>query len=467
MTQIRDWQGVRMRRVAVEDRMVTLPASWEDTAADALAELAPGAGAVTLAGAADGWIRPLAERARRAGIELPLAGRLHRLLRSRRGAPRASVWRGEAGPCPGFVLNLREFHDPADGLDLAGFAEAVETAVVALTLACPAAREMAIGAADLAGLLAAMGLAYDSDAARAVAASLAGRLRTTADQASAAMGARFGAVSPATALRHLRTTAIAAPDAAEALLGVETGGIAPAFSPLDDSGGLTRTARATLAAQGISAEAALAATLAGRSPFVAVSAAAHAAMQAAVAPHVQAMPALPEPLMATAPRRELPARRQGFTQKATVGGHKLYLRTGEHADGTLGEIFIGLHKEGPAFRGLMDNFAVAVSLGLQHGVKLEAMVEAFTFTRFGPAGAVEGDPAVTRATSLLDYVFRSLAATYLAGIDLPAAEEEAGDTLGQGSRDRAPLLPLDLPHVDGAREDGPRSRRRALRLVGS
>ncbi len=468
MNRIKEWQGVRMRRVAAAAdpdgaaRAVTLPAAWDEPAAAALAELAPGVGPTSLASAADAWIRPLAERARRAGIEMPLAGRLHTLLRSRRGAPGVEIWRGEAAPCPGFVLNLREFHDPADGLDLPGFAEAVETAVVALTLACPAARRVAVGMADLAGLLAAMGLDYDSDAARAMASSLAGRLRVAADQASLAMGALFGALSDTTTMRHAATTAIAAPGAAEALLGIETGGIAPAFSPLNDAGALTRTARATLAARGMSAEAALAATLAGRSPFTPVPVAAHAAMHAAVAPHLHIMPALAEiDMPASADRRELPARRHGYTQKAAVGGHKLYLRTGEYADGKLGEIFIGLHKEGAAFRGLMDNFAVAVSIGLQHGVPLAALVEAFTFTRFGPSGAVEGDPAVTRATSLLDYVFRSLAVNYLGRTDLPAAEDEDGDTIGDGARDRAPLLPLELP-----REDGPRQRRRALRLVG-
>ena len=164
-------------------------------------------------------------------------------------------------------------------------------------------------------------------------------------------------------------------------------------------------------------------------------------------------------LPAPGTRRELPARRTGYTQKAAVGGHKVFLRTGEYADGKLGEIFIGLHKEGPAFRGLMDNFAVAVSLGLQHGVPLEAFVEAFTFTRFGPAGAVEGDAAVGRATSLLDYAFRNLAVNYLNRTDIAEPEEEDSDTIGDGPRDRAPLLPGLL------REDGPRPRRRALRLV--
>jgi hypothetical protein len=160
-------------------------------------------------------------------------------------------------------------------------------------------------------------------------------------------------------------------------------------------------------------------------------------------------------------RRELPARRSGYTQKAAVGGHKLFLRTGEYADGQIGEIFVGLHKEGAAFRGLMDSFAIAVSMGLQHGVKLSEFVETFTFTRFGPAGAVEGDPAVDRATSLLDYIFRNLAVNYLGKTDIAPAEDEEMDTVGNGARDRAPLLPLDLPQ-----DDGPRIRRRALRVVG-
>jgi ribonucleoside-diphosphate reductase alpha chain len=159
-------------------------------------------------------------------------------------------------------------------------------------------------------------------------------------------------------------------------------------------------------------------------------------------------------------RSSLPARHAGYTQKATVGGHKVFLRTGEYPDGTLGEIFIGLHKEGNAFRGLMDNFAIAVGLGLQNGVKLERFVEAFTFTRFGPAGVVEGDPAVTRATSLIDYVFRNLAVNYLHRTDIPEPGEEDADTVGDGAREHAPLLPLMLP-----REDTPRPRRRNLRLV--
>ena len=477
-------------------RLLTLPAAWGEDAAAALAALVPGDGPAHLATAADAWIRPIAARAQRAGMELPLADRLHQLLLLRRGAPDAGIWHGAPGEVPGFTLNLTGFLDDAAGFDADAFAQAVETAVVALTLAAPSATRLAVGMVDLAGVLASFGLDYDSDDARDIARALAVILRFRADTASAMLARLFGAVGTeardraalpaitpvfgladaaraadaaadaAAGMRHLATTAITAPGPEAALLGVTTGGIAPAFSPLDATGALSRTARAFLAARGMTAEAALAATLAGHSPFPAIRAQAHTAMHDAVAGFLHAMPARPEAAAPPAPvtrtrRHDLPARRTGYTQKAAVGGHKLFVRTGEYADGRLGEVWIGLHKEGPAFRGLMDNFAVAVSLALQHGVPLEDFVEAFTFTRFGPAGAVEGDPAVAHATSLLDYVFRNLAANYLGRVDMPEAQPEEADTVGNGSRDRAPLLPLELPP-----EVSPRARRRGFRVVG-
>src|SRR5665648_21802 len=117
-------------------------------------------------------------------------------------------------------------------------------------------------------------------------------------------------------------------------------------------------------------------------------------------------------------REKLPNRRKSYTQKATVGGHKVYLHTGEYEDGKLGEIFIDMHKEGAAFRSLMNNFAIAISLGLQYGVPLEEYVEAFTFTRFEPAGLVTGNETIKNATSVLDYIFRELAVSYLGRNDL-------------------------------------------------
>ena len=117
-------------------------------------------------------------------------------------------------------------------------------------------------------------------------------------------------------------------------------------------------------------------------------------------------------------RRKLPTRRKGYTQKAVVGGHKVYLRTGEYDDGGIGELFIDMHKEGAAFRSLMNNFAIAISIGLQYGVPLEEFVEAYTFTRFEPSGIVEGNDAIKMSTSILDYLFRELAISYLGRNDL-------------------------------------------------
>ena len=133
-------------------------------------------------------------------------------------------------------------------------------------------------------------------------------------------------------------------------------------------------------------------------------------------------------------REKLPGRRKGYTQKAIVGGHKVYLRTGEYDDGRLGEIFIDMHKEGAAFRAMMNNFAIAISLGLQYGVPLEEYVEAFTFTRFEPAGMVQGNEAIKNATSILDYIFRELAISYLGRHDLAHVQPEdiGSTTIGRG-----------------------------------
>ena len=133
-------------------------------------------------------------------------------------------------------------------------------------------------------------------------------------------------------------------------------------------------------------------------------------------------------------REKLPDRRKGYTQKAIVGGHKVYLRTGEYDDGRLGEIFIDMHKEGAAFRAMMNNFAIAISLGLQYGVPLEEYVEAFTFTRFEPAGIVQGNEAIKNATSILDYIFRELAISYLGRHDLAHVEPDdiGATTIGRG-----------------------------------
>lgn len=142
-------------------------------------------------------------------------------------------------------------------------------------------------------------------------------------------------------------------------------------------------------------------------------------------------------------RQRLPKRRTGFTQEATITGHKVYLRTGDYPDGRLGEIFIDMHKEGATIRALLNSFAISTSLGLQHGVPLDEFVNAFTFTKFEPAGAVQGDDRVKAAMSVLDYIFRTLAVTYLNRDDLAHTKAKA-----------KAVAPAVLPVVDGNGANG-------------
>jgi ribonucleoside-diphosphate reductase alpha chain len=172
-----------------------------------------------------------------------------------------------------------------------------------------------------------------------------------------------------------------------------------------------------------------------------------------------------------AKRRRMPDRRGGYTQKAVVGGHKVYVRTGEYDDGTIGEIFVDMHKEGAAFRSLMNNFAIAVSLGLQHGVPLEEYVDAFTFTRFEPNGPVQGHENIKMATSILDYIFRELAVSYLGRYDLAQVQpsqqidamgpdpeytgEEEGDTTYRTIEPTRPAASAALPKPSSVQAPAP------------
>ncbi|MCA8942121.1 MAG: adenosylcobalamin-dependent ribonucleoside-diphosphate reductase, partial [Planctomycetes bacterium] len=161
-----------------------------------------------------------------------------------------------------------------------------------------------------------------------------------------------------------------------------------------------------------------------------------------------------------AQRRRLPHRRKGYTQKTTVGSHKIYLRTGEYDDGTLGEIFLDMHKEGAAFRSLMNCFAIAVSLGLQHGVPLDEFVDAFVFTRFEPNGIVQGHDKIKMVTSVIDYVFRDLAINYLDRTDLVQVQEEdlsnttTGGPNDDDDDDDEPLPPTTSNDRGPARSNG-------------
>ena len=153
-----------------------------------------------------------------------------------------------------------------------------------------------------------------------------------------------------------------------------------------------------------------------------------------------------ERIIRTAERERPPHRRKGYPQKATVGGHKVYLRTGEYEDGRLAEIFIDMHKEGAAFRSLMNNFAIAISIALQYGVPLEEYVDSFTFTRLEPSGIVEGNDTIKMATSIIDYLFRELAVSYLGRNDLAHVEPDdlLPDSIGAGVGEGLPVADTDM-----------------------
>ena len=162
-------------------------------------------------------------------------------------------------------------------------------------------------------------------------------------------------------------------------------------------------------------------------------------------------------------RRKLPQRRSGYTQKAIVGGHKVYLRTGEYEDGSLGEFFIDMYKEGAAFRSLMNGFSIAISLGLQYGVPLEEFVDAFTFTKFEPNGIVQGHERIKMATSVIDYIFRELAITYLGRNDLAHVNQEEiiKDSTSTFS-ERKNLTEMDSEKTEETEENFPNQRNKEL-----
>src|SRR5258706_8008956 len=161
-----------------------------------------------------------------------------------------------------------------------------------------------------------------------------------------------------------------------------------------------------------------------------------------LAPAAQTSPNASPPPLPMGHRVRLPKKRHGFTQEAKVGGHKIFLRTGEYSNGQLGEIFIDMHKEGPAFRSLMNCFAMSVSIGLQYGVPLQTFVEQFTFTRFEPQGLVEGHPYVKFSTSIVDYLFRVLGIEYLHRHDLAHVKPEEAASPLTSTADRGSVSSL-------------------------
>ena len=482
------WEGVALRRTRIgadpdaPPRAVAVPAGWEPEAAAALAGLVPGQRPVALPRAAEAWIARTLARGEKAGIftarEAPhLAEGWRALLLTRRGGPGIESWRsegrGDAKAEPRFVLNLPAFLEPEGGFDLEGYAEACALGVQFLDAASGGrATRLRLGFADLAGLLAGLGLAYDSAEARQVAAGIAALTRGAAEAQSGRTAERLGAREPVAliwpeppastplpglaaaarasldaaaaspGLRHGALVALAPADAAEALLGAETAGIAPAP-------GATRAVETAMGVVDVPTRAALRAPHARIAALLGpVSQASRRAMLNAVSPFLHAAPPVPVALAAVprpapAPRPAL-RRQAGQTLHVTVGGHRVALRTAEE-DGALREIAFSLAKEGAAYRSLMDAFAQAVSIGLTRGVPLTDYVNAFAYTRFGPAGTVEGDPDIPRATSVLDWAFRRLAMDYLGGaLPQPEVADVAPDSHSRAA-EQSPLLPLDLP----------------------
>ena len=477
------WNGVRMRTAyAAADpdstpRPITLPADWDDQAAQGLAALAPGDGHASLAEITDRWIDRLAD-------PTTIGRRLALLLLLRRAAPTADIWTGQAFGArgfvnAGFVLNLAAFVRPGSGFETESYAAALQTLSEVLRLAAiaPGAGASRLLLSNLDGCLAALGLDYDGEDGRDVARCLAGAatglvrggtgsgqlalLRPPSRCAVPGLAALAAEVAGTAGTGCPIETGFSEPGPVDALLGVEGCGLAPIFSPLRADGRLSQSTLARLSGRGLTPEAALALSLAGNGVLQRPGRGAWLSMHRALAGLVDRMPPLPEhrPVLQAAgmPRREMPARRRGFMQKASIGGHRLFLQTGEFEDGSLGELAITPPRETPSMRGLMDAFGRSISLGLQHGVPLDAYVEAFAYTRFGPAGAVEGDGSITHATSLLDYAFRMLAETYL-GRSLPDAPHAELPI-----HDQPPLLPLDLPATGGRPRQAGRA---ALRVVG-
>ena len=458
------WHGVRLATLTLEASedgpglaRAVIPASWPDRCAAGLLEICPprGAAPVRVIEAATGWIAPLHAKGALVGLDGAV---LHAALRDRCGAPSAGVWRGEPEAVPGFVLNLPQFIDDEGGFDTERFGAVAEAAVLALALSAPQAAQLAVGVADLALFLAQMDLDYGAEEARAQAAAMADVLAAHADRALARLAAA-GLARPRLVLGIKPASAV------ERLLGVETIGVAAPLSALDGEGHLARWARARLAARGLSAEAALAQSLAGHDPFGVADAAAMRAMHETLTPYFGAL-ASAAPMQAggvargaQARREALPARRSGYTQKASIGGHRVFLRTGEYPDGRLGEVFISLPKENAAVRGFADSFAIALNVGLQHDVPLAAYLDALADSHFGAAGAVEGDPAVRVASSPVDYVCKHLGANYL-------GRQESADPIEAVEAPDAPSLPLDLPEEAPVREPArPRRVRAHLKLV--
>lgn len=474
-------------------RTVTLPSSWSDDAARALAELTPPHdGPVRLAAEAARWVDMIDATPRliQTEAEAPSVGRsLSCLLLMRHMAPNMALWQRQPDAQPGFVLRLSAFVQER--------IFAAEQFVACLELACESLRRLhasrshersgnlplfgedsgqaeetagIIQLTDLDVMLAALGMDYDSDEARQFATAITALARIVTITGT---GKPFPSVKVPLfpALEQICSAIVgsasgeslyspvmlgfSSPGPVDVLLGVEACGLAPVFSPVDEEGQLRLSTLNRLACRNLTSERALALALSGIPPLPQPEPQAHTNMQESLADFVDYLPPRPEPEIEEAVirlergiRRLLPTRQGGFTQRTSIGGHRLFMQTSEFEDGTLGALNLTPSRETPMARGLMECLAQAVSIGLQFGAPLEAYVKQFAYTHFGPCGTVEGDQQTAYATSMLDYAFRTLSEAYL-GVRMPDAPETDYPSGVQGRNGHN-----TAPHRKSLYEDG-------------
>nr|WP_298794971.1 vitamin B12-dependent ribonucleotide reductase [uncultured Acetobacter sp.] len=494
-------------------RSVTLPAEWDADTASALAQLVPGTQTVDLARIASRWVDALTqdEATARSLVWLLLmrqAAPTEPVWSCEFDRPpgfvvnlAAFVSPGEGFAAETFVAAIRLLSsvlrsaarttaDQRNGeLPLPDlFAPAPSAEAPAKPAAKkkddqPAPPVMAgdILLTNLDACLAGVGLDYDSEDGRAAACAIATLATLTAHSGTGPESLPLPPVRTvlpglSETLRAVWREAAVATDAplatvetgfstsgpVDALLGAEACGLAPVFSLLKPDGRLAASTLSRLDARDFTTETALAAALAGETVLPLPGPNAHMAMYRALTGFIDRLPARPDPgaqplvrQLERGMRRALPQRHGGFTQKTSIGGHRLFLRTGEYEDGALGELALTPTRESSMVKGLMESFGEAVSIGLQYGAPLDAYVSSFAYSCFGPSGTVEGDPVASYATSMLDYTFRALSDAYL-NKKLPDGPHQDSQT------DPDPLLPLDFP----TQESDPVPRKRgSLRLV--
>lgn len=519
------WNGIRMRNLqtAIDPDAplysVTIPEDWESNAATAILQLCPehqlDVSPIKAEVLTANWLLPLCEQTDQFTVK-----DWENILLHRQACPNDSIWKHDTSQKLSITINLAAFASAETGFDAQSYRHVLQIAAETLRILyrqqanfmngelpfleptesiarkdddkqlefVPQPSAGIIYLSNLDACLAQLGFDYGSNDGRDIACCVTCFATLLAN---AGCGSDFLPLSPDwNALPELASTAkeiwaLASDEPqsrleridtsfslpgnpSDLLLGSESCGLAPIFSPLREDGLLNFSTLARLAHKGLTLESALAASLAGEQVLTPPSSQAHYAMHQALAGFVTHMPARPsqityplsqKAMLTRGTKRPLPPRRKGITQKASIAGRGLFLRTGEYEDGSLGEVSITPTKESAMVKGLLDSLSQAVSIGLQYGAPLKDYVSHFAYSRFGVAGTVEGDPNALYATSFLDYSFRVLSDVYL-NESLP----DAPNNLHVGE-DTVPMLPLELPEDDENPPSSPHPRNRKFKLV--